>query len=109
MPILFGVILDQACTVWQKSCDISGSCWIYDNHKIGFPVFVLSLIVKIISTGSYLIAAAVYKPRPANQMNINLSMSDVDIDSEIQHTDAKQMERSALSDVSATATKPSAC
>ncbi len=107
MPILFGVILDQACTVWQKSCDISGSCWIYDNHKIGFPVFVLSLVVKIISTGSYLIAAAVYKPRPANEININLS--DVNIDSDIQRTDAKQMERSALSDMSATATKPPAC
>ncbi len=101
MPIFFGAILDEACIVWQKSCDGSGSCWIYDNHKMGLLVFVLSLVVKIISTGSFLIAAAVYKPLPRNEMKINLS--DVDIDSDIPDADEKQMESLLSSAVDDTA------
>ena len=101
LPIIFGAILDEACIVWQKSCDSSGSCWIYDNHKMGLLVFVLCLVVNVISTGSFLIAAAVYKPRPANEIKLNLS--DVNIEPDIQNTDTKQM------DVEKLTPPPSAC
>ncbi len=94
MPIIFGIILDEACIVWQKSCDRLGACWIYDSHKMAFLVFILSMVVKIISTGCFLIAAAVYKPRPTKEMKTNLS--DVDVDLDITYTDAQQMEKKCI-------------
>ncbi|KAG8180415.1 hypothetical protein JTE90_022764 [Oedothorax gibbosus] len=31
--IIFGVLVDSACLVWQSSCGETGSCWFYDTDK----------------------------------------------------------------------------
>ena len=29
-PVIFGHIVDINCVIWQKVCDKTGFCWIYD-------------------------------------------------------------------------------
>ena len=43
-PILFGVIIDLTCLLWQtRQCDAgsSGSCWIYDSTNMAVNVIAI--------------------------------------------------------------------
>lgn len=40
-PVLLGLLMDNACNVWQITCDERQSCWIYDANKMFLAVFVL--------------------------------------------------------------------
>lgn len=37
-PIIFGWIIDQTCTVWGKTCEGTGNCWLYDGEKLRFTM-----------------------------------------------------------------------
>lgn len=30
-PIFFGMVFDNACVVWGKTCAGTGNCWLYDG------------------------------------------------------------------------------
>jgi hypothetical protein len=61
-PILFGVVIDSTCLVWQDSCGEHTSCWIYDNASVGRNFFLLLMGLKLLSTLLYMLAYIVYKP-----------------------------------------------
>lgn len=33
-PIFFGMVFDNACLVWGKTCTGTGNCWLYDGEKM---------------------------------------------------------------------------
>ena len=77
-PLLFGLMFDQVCLVWQQTCnDEQGSCWIYDNQSLGKRLMYMIIAVKILSTSSFLGAFLVYKPP------INNDKGDSNSDSEV--------------------------
>ncbi|KAL5270047.1 hypothetical protein ACHWQZ_G003509 [Mnemiopsis leidyi] len=49
-PVLFGIIIDSACAVWQRGCDGSyGSCWEHDTTKLVYSVSAAFIAVKLLS------------------------------------------------------------
>ena len=83
-PILFGVVFDGACTVWQQDCGQQGSCWIYDNFLLGRNLLILSVGVKCVSAIFFGISLALYKC-PAT-MTTTQSTCQLDQDSEPEKT-----------------------
>eukprot|EP00118_Oscarella_pearsei_P014019 m.117184 g.117184 ORF g.117184 m.117184 type:complete len:626 (+) comp37608_c0_seq1:11-1888(+) len=35
-PVLVGSVIDLSCVLWSSSCGKKGSCWVYDNEKMGY-------------------------------------------------------------------------
>ena len=60
-PILFGAIFDSTCRVWQQSCDVTGSCWIYDNSSLAVRTLAGVLAFKALSLLFLTVASVVYK------------------------------------------------
>ncbi|XP_069952785.1 solute carrier organic anion transporter family member 74D isoform X4 [Cherax quadricarinatus] len=48
-PIIMGAIIDSACVVWDKSCGISGNCWLYDSEKFRKILHVVPAVLMFIS------------------------------------------------------------
>ena len=48
-PILFGLLVDSACKIWQEQCGETGQCLFYNNNELrlrthGIPfLFVVGL------------------------------------------------------------------
>ena len=82
-PLLFGLMFDQVCLVWQETCDDEqGSCWIYDNRVLGKRLMYMIITVKTISTFGFFISFLVYKP-PKDDLDSDMSES-IDISSKGQ-------------------------
>ena len=65
-PLLTGIVIDEACLLWQKSCDGErGSCVAYDNYYLSRYVLALFFTVKIAAVLSFLIAMVFYNPAVA--------------------------------------------
>ncbi|NXV07630.1 SO4C1 protein, partial [Cettia cetti] len=42
-PILFGVAIDNSCTLWDiNECESKGACWVYDNERMAFSLMGIS-------------------------------------------------------------------
>ena len=79
-PIVFGVIFDTACLVWQYRCDERGSCWIYDSLFVAEGIFWACIVVKSISSLGFLLALLVYRPPPdetIDEIDVTDSKDDV--------------------------------
>ena len=60
-PIIFGLIFDQACLVWQEKCDDVGACWVYGSAHLSWGFFYITIVVKCISCLSYVAALCLYR------------------------------------------------
>jgi hypothetical protein len=79
-PLLFGLMFDQVCLVWQEICgDEKGSCWIYDNQSFATRLMYTVIAVKTLSTLSFITAFLVYKP----PKSADTSLTDTETDSEV--------------------------
>lgn len=61
-PIIAGAVLDQACTVWNVECGVTGSCNVYDNQKLSINIFYLNLVAKALALTFFVAAIYIYKP-----------------------------------------------
>lgn len=79
-PLIFGVIIDNVCVVWQDKCTEQGSCWIYDSGLLGQRLYILAVCVKAVTICLLFIALRLYKPPPvtADQTSNKESTSDDD-------------------------------
>ncbi|XP_063684732.1 solute carrier organic anion transporter family member 4A1-like isoform X2 [Bolinopsis microptera] len=75
-PVLFGIIIDSACAVWQRGCDGSyGSCWEHDTTKLVYSVSAAFIVVKILSdvflflTWRLYPESSMYSPTPTPEDN----------------------------------------
>uniref|UniRef100_A0A663MVQ6 Solute carrier organic anion transporter family member n=1 Tax=Athene cunicularia TaxID=194338 RepID=A0A663MVQ6_ATHCN len=42
-PILFGVAIDNSCTLWDiNECKTEGACWVYDNERMAYLLMGIS-------------------------------------------------------------------
>lgn len=42
-PILFGVAIDNSCTLWDvDECKTKGACWVYDNERMAYLLMGIS-------------------------------------------------------------------
>ncbi|XP_065518165.1 solute carrier organic anion transporter family member 4C1-like isoform X5 [Lathamus discolor] len=42
-PILFGVAIDNSCTLWDiNDCNTKGACWVYDNERMAYLLMCIS-------------------------------------------------------------------
>nr|XP_039272294.1 solute carrier organic anion transporter family member 4C1-like [Styela clava] len=62
-PLVFGVILDSTCLLWQeKSCPKElGSCYIYDSNQLAINLMSLSMAFKALSTLLFYLAMRFYR------------------------------------------------
>ncbi|NXA32040.1 SO4C1 protein, partial [Eudromia elegans] len=66
-PILFGVAIDNSCTLWDiNECKTKGACWVYDNERMAYLLMGISAICKIITIVFVIVAVCLYKPPPAS-------------------------------------------
>ncbi|NXK69864.1 SO4C1 protein, partial [Sylvietta virens] len=64
-PILFGVAIDNSCTLWDiNECETKGACWVYDNERMALLLMGISAACKIITIIFVIIAVYFYKPPP---------------------------------------------
>ncbi|NXI94219.1 SO4C1 protein, partial [Psophia crepitans] len=65
-PILFGVAIDNSCTLWDTNeCKTRGACWLYDNERMAYLLMGISATCKIITIIFVVTAVCLYKPPPA--------------------------------------------
>ena len=48
-PLVFGVVFDSACILWQKGCGALGTCWVTDNDVLTYRFFILFMIVQVVA------------------------------------------------------------
>ncbi|KAM6229885.1 solute carrier organic anion transporter family member 4C1 [Porphyrio hochstetteri] len=66
-PILFGVAIDNSCTLWDiNECKTKGACWLYDNERMAYLLVGISAACKIITIIFVVMAICLYKPPPAS-------------------------------------------
>ncbi|NXF40414.1 SO4C1 protein, partial [Nyctibius bracteatus] len=66
-PILFGVAIDNSCTLWDvNECKTKGACWVYDNERMAYLLMGISAACKIITIIFVVMAVCLYKPPPAS-------------------------------------------
>ncbi|NXL39955.1 SO4C1 protein, partial [Glaucidium brasilianum] len=64
-PILFGVAIDNSCTLWDiNECKTEGACWVYDNERMAYLLMGISAACKIITIIFVVMAVCLYKPPP---------------------------------------------
>ncbi|NWZ71781.1 SO4C1 protein, partial [Acrocephalus arundinaceus] len=64
-PILFGVAIDNSCTLWDiNECKTKGACWLYDNERMALLLMGISAACKIITIIFVVMAVYFYKPPP---------------------------------------------
>ncbi|NXI70243.1 SO4C1 protein, partial [Anseranas semipalmata] len=62
-PILFGVAIDNSCTLWDvDECKTKGACWVYDNERMAYLLMGISAACKIITIIFVVMAVCLYKP-----------------------------------------------
>lgn len=49
-PLVYGIITDAACLIWEESCGRRGNCWVYDSTK--FKNYLHGLTLALYFTGS---------------------------------------------------------
>ncbi|NXY71031.1 SO4C1 protein, partial [Glareola pratincola] len=81
-PILFGVAIDNSCTLWDiDECKTKGACWVYDNERMAYLLMGISAACKIITIIFVVLAVCLYKPPPASAA---LSQKDSEMVSSIR-------------------------
>ncbi|XP_074656444.1 solute carrier organic anion transporter family member 4A1-like [Tubulanus polymorphus] len=61
-PIVFGALMDNACSVWQSKCAEKGACWLYDTLQMSLTIFGLGLALGLLTLFFFVVALLVYKP-----------------------------------------------
>ncbi|XP_068103577.1 solute carrier organic anion transporter family member 4C1-like isoform X2 [Hyperolius riggenbachi] len=80
-PIVFGVLLDTSCTLWNiNECDVKGACWTYNNNSTAFKLIGISAACKVVIIIFLFVAYFIYKPPPSKpdsvQDNAKIISSD---------------------------------
>lgn len=49
-PIVMGLFIDSACTLWKEECGAKKFCWIYDSHTLAFAMTGMLLVMEVFSS-----------------------------------------------------------
>lgn len=67
-PIIFGILFDRTCILWQDKCQQRGSCWIYDSYRLSLSLFLFCFCIKISSSFFFAMAHFLYSPPPEEKI-----------------------------------------
>nr|XP_054751159.1 solute carrier organic anion transporter family member 4A1-like [Lytechinus pictus] len=73
-PIIFGLLLDNSCLLWESSCDGSANCWLYDNKLSARGFLILSASCEFIAAICLTLALVSYKS-PSKQSELEGGMN----------------------------------
>lgn len=48
-PLLFGVLIDSTCVLWQYNCDQRGACLLYDTNAFKYLTYGVSAAFQLVS------------------------------------------------------------
>ena len=48
-PLIFGVVFDSACILWQEGCGAHGTCWVTDNDVLSYRFLILFVVIQIVA------------------------------------------------------------
>ena len=65
--MIAGVFVDQACLIWQKVCDTTGSCLLYDVTRLRYSIVGVTMISYFF--GLVMLAFGVKMVGPAGKEN----------------------------------------
>ncbi|KAG0725993.1 Solute carrier organic anion transporter family member 4A1 [Chionoecetes opilio] len=68
-PILFGVLFDHTCVLWQSTCGREGACRSYDNFYMSRYMMAISVLFKFLSTIFYIVSWWLYSPHHSMSPN----------------------------------------
>ena len=68
-PIIFGMIIDTACVVWNTSCSGKGACSLYDNDVFRVKKHLAMVIPKLITALLY--CFVFYKARKKSDWSVD--------------------------------------
>lgn len=74
-PIVFGILLDSSCLLWETNCDGSANCWLYDNKMSAQGFLILTASCEVIATTCLILALATYKS-PSEQSELDGEMKE---------------------------------
>ncbi|XP_041479801.1 solute carrier organic anion transporter family member 4A1-like [Lytechinus variegatus] len=61
-PVIFGLLIDNACSIWEEDCDGARTCWMYDNSTLAKNALILTVCLKTVSILFFVGALVFYKP-----------------------------------------------
>lgn len=47
-PIIYGIVIDNTCTMWNNICGIRGNCQLYDQETFRYNVNALSMLLTFV-------------------------------------------------------------
>ena len=62
-PIIGGVLIDNACSLWQTTCGDRGSCRLYDRYHLMLTWLLLHIVYKVLGILCWVGAYLTYKPK----------------------------------------------
>ena len=74
--LIFGTLFDVSCVLWQTECDRQGNCWLYDNKKLGWSIFLLALSCKIVAFVFFIFAFLTF---PKKQSLVKDEMKELEL------------------------------
>ena len=60
--IIFGLLLDNACVLWNEECGVRGRCHYYDRYKVAISTVLYGVAMKVIAIACFSGALLTYKP-----------------------------------------------
>jgi sodium-independent organic anion transporter len=48
-PVLWGVLIDSACLIWERSCSSRGACAIYDPYTLRMRMHIVYCVIRLVS------------------------------------------------------------
>ena len=77
-PIVFGVLIDRTCILWETECSGSRNCWMYDNWQLSIYTMLAALGCRVGSLIFYSLALVSYKPSVEDDENAEVGGASED-------------------------------
>ncbi|PIK42944.1 putative solute carrier organic anion transporter family member 4A1 [Apostichopus japonicus] len=61
-PIVFGLLIDKSCMIWEDDCDDVRTCWLYENDQFALYLFLILIVFRTLSITFFTAAYFTYKP-----------------------------------------------
>ncbi|XP_071855578.1 solute carrier organic anion transporter family member 4A1-like [Apostichopus japonicus] len=61
-PIVFGLLIDRSCMIWEEECEGLRKCWLYENGQFAMYMFIIVFSCRAIALAFYLAAYFLYTP-----------------------------------------------
>jgi hypothetical protein len=78
-PLVFGVVFDSACLVWQEGCGAVGTCWVTDNDALAYRFLALFGCLQVVSLTLFCCSYVANERATSRHGDLDITKSD-DVD-----------------------------